>query len=339
LKSVSQNFVGFYCDYIDGVKFIYKKGKPYPVSERTRQKYKTTLRHLKAFIALKQKTYDFEDIDLEFYHDFVDFLRNNAKKVATKKVPNPEPIKMTENTVGKHITTIKTILNAATDAGVNNNLKYQSQKFAVLTEDVDKIYLTESELKKIYDQDFSKTKSLDRVRDLFLVGCYTCLRFSDFTNINPANIYNNEKGTFIKLSTVKTGELVVIPLHWIVTSILHKYDYNLPKSISNQKMNDYLKEIGSKAGIDDPVSITKFEGGIKIARTYPKYKLISTHTARRSGATNMYLAGIPAISIMKITGHRTEQAFMRYIQMTQEDNANKLMDHPFFANQQNLKVI
>jgi integrase len=132
---------------------------------------------------------------------------------------------------------------------------------------------------------------------------------------------------------MKTGEIVVIPLHWIVTAILQKYNYDLPRSISNQKMNDYLKEIGEKAGIDESVSITKFEGGIKVARTSNKYKLISTHTARRSGATNMYLAGIPAISIMKITGHKTEQAFMRYIQMTQEDNANKLIDHPFFLKQ------
>ena len=193
LKSVSENLVAFYESYIREVKFLYKKGKPYPVSERTRQKYATTLRHLKAFILFKKRAYDFQDMDLEFYQDFVEYLRNHAKKSANEKVPNPSPIKMTENTVGKHITTLKTILNAATEAGVNTNKKFQSQKFAVLTEDVDKIYLTETELKKIYDQDFSKTKSLDRVRDLFLIGCYTCLRFSDFTNIKPENIYNNEK--------------------------------------------------------------------------------------------------------------------------------------------------
>ena len=104
-------------------------------------------------------------------------------------------------------------------------------------------------------------------------------------------------------------------------------------------MNDYLKDIGQKAEIKEQISISKFEGGLKVTKTLPKYELISTHTARRSGATNMYLAGIPAISIMKITGHKTEKAFMRYIQMSQEDNANKLIDHPFFANKQNLKVI
>ncbi|NVN97052.1 tyrosine-type recombinase/integrase, partial [Candidatus Nomurabacteria bacterium] len=75
---------------------------------------------------------------------------------------------------------------------------------------------------------------------------------------------------------------------------------------------------------------SKIEGGLRVTRSSPKFNLISTHTARRSGATNMYLAGIPTLSIMKITGHRTEKAFMRYIQMTEEDNAIKLMESSFF---------
>ena len=247
-------------------------------------------------------------------------------------------IKMADNSVGKHISTLKIILNAAKDAGINTNLQYKSSKFATLIEDIEKIYLTENELERIYALDLSGTKSLERVRDVFLIACYTCLRFEDFTHIKPEHVYTNDKGTFLKINTSKTGELVVLPMHWIVSAILEKYNFNLPRSISNQKMNDYVKIIGEKAEIKELVSITKFEGGLKVTKTSPKYKLISSHTARRSGATNMYLAGIPAISIMKITGHRTEQAFMRYIQMSQEDNANKLIDHPFFR-QNTLKTV
>ena len=138
---------------------------------------------------------------------------------------------------------------------------------------------------------------------------------------------------------MKTGKLVIIPIHFRVMEILNKYKFDLPRSISNQKMNDYLKIIGHKAGINDPISMSKIEGGIRVTRTSPKHELISTHTARRSGATNMYLAGISTLSIMKITGHKTEKAFMRYIQMTEEDNAIKLMDSPFFKNNYNLKVV
>jgi len=340
LREKPKTLIDFFEEYIKNTQYVYVKGQPYPVSNRTRQRYATTLRHLKGFAEKWRKDLDFPDIDLDFYQEFVNYLRTQVLTKATKNNPNPKTtIKMADNTVGKHISTLKTILNAAKDAGINTNLKYSSSKFATLSEDVEKIYLTENELDKIYKLDLSGIKSLDRVRDLFLIGCYTCLRFSDFTNIKPENIYNNDKGTFFKVSTLKTGETVILPLHWIVSAILTKYKHDLPRSISNQKMNDYLKEIGQKAEIKDPVSITKFEGGVKVTKTLPKYELISTHTARRSGATNMYLAGIPALSIMKITGHKTEKAFMRYIQMSQEDNANKLIDHPFFKNSKNLTAV
>lgn len=340
LKEKPKALIEFFEEYIKNTQYVYIKGQPYPVSNRTRQRYATTLRHLKGYASTRRNGVDFDDIDLDFYQEFVNYLRTKVFKKATKKDPTPKAtIKMADNTVGKHISTLKTILNAAKEAGINTNLKYTSSKFATLSENVEKIYLTENELDRIYKLDLSGIKSLDRVRDLFLIGCYTCLRFADCTNIKPENIYSNDKSTFFKVNTLKTGEMVILPLHWIVSAILNKYNNNLPRSISNQKMNDYLKEIGRKAEINDPVSISKFEGGVKVTKTMPKYELISTHTARRSGATNMYLAGIQAISIMKITGHKTEKAFMRYIQMTQEDNANKLIDHPFFTNSKKLSVV
>jgi integrase len=333
IKTQASNTLdSYFRKYIDNLKYIYKKGKPYEVSYRTKQRYETTLRHLKDFSAIKKRILIFEDIDLEFYQDFVEYLRNCSTKKLMIKPGEELQIKMAENTVGKHISTLKTVLNAATEDGINQNQKFRSSKFATLSEEVDKIYLTESELKIMYALDLSKTKSYEKARDLFLIGAYTCLRYSDYSNITRENIYKNDQGTFIKISTKKTGINVVIPLHWIVKEIIEKNNFLL-ENISNQKTNDYLKKIGEKAGINDPVSITKFEGGIRVTRTCAKYELITTHTARRSGATNMYLAGIPAISIMKITGHKTEKAFMRYIQMTQEDNAIKLMDHPYFNNQ------
>ena len=103
-------------------------------------------------------------------------------------------------------------------------------------------------------------------------------------------------------------------------------------------MNDYLKELGKLAGIKDKVSISITKGGMRIDTTKHKYELIQTHTARRTGATNMYLAGIPQQSIMKLTGHMTEKSFMTYLKFTEEDNANILLDSPFFKQKSNLKV-
>ena len=109
--------------------------------------------------------------------------------------------------------------------------------------------------------------------------------------------------------------------------MLRKYDGALPRSISNQKMNDYLKEVCQLAGIDSKESKAQTKGGKRITKTFEKWQMVSTHTARRSFATNMYLLGIPALTIMQITGHRTEKAFMRYIKLDREQHAKVMALH------------
>jgi integrase len=116
----------------------------------------------------------------------------------------------------------------------------------------------------------------------------------------------------------------------MIKEILRKYSGDLPSIISNQKMNKYLKEIGNRAGLKQTVTISITKGGMRMDRNYKKFELITVHTARRSFATNMFLAGITTISIMKITGHKTEKSFLKYIRISQEDNALKLAEHPFF---------
>ena len=113
-------------------------------------------------------------------------------------------------------------------------------------------------------------------------------------------------------------------------AILDKYENRLPKAYE-QKVNKYIKEIASEAGIVDMVEVSYVENGEKKSHLVEKCELVKTHTARRSGATNMYLAGIPTIAIMKITGHKTEKEFMKYIKITEEQTAMELMNHPYFA--------
>ena len=185
----------------------------------------------------------------------------------------------------------------------------------------------ESELEDMYNLDLSKTPKLARVRDLFLIGAYTGLRFSDLSHLNKNNITDHT----ITVKTIKTGVLVVIPKTPLVRSILEKYSGNLPKIPSNQKFNDYIKEIAKRAGITELVAIDQTKGNMTISTSIPKYNLVSSHTARRSFATNAFLNDVPPIQIMKITGHKTEVAFMKYIKISQEENAHKLMSHPFFT--------
>jgi hypothetical protein len=133
----------------------------------------------------------------------------------------------------------------------------------------------------------------------------------------------NEK--YLKIITRKTGEVVMVPIwHYILEELLEEYDYAVPK-IWEQKLNQRLKTLGKLAGFDDTVEVERLKGGLKVKSTLKKHELIMTHTARRSGATIMYLKGIPPIDIMKITGHRTEKNFLKYIKVTKEETASKIL--------------
>ena len=140
-----------------------------------------------------------------------------------------------------------------------------------------------------------------------------------------------EGGTYINILTQKTSTKVVIPLNPIVINILKKYDGFIPAPLSNQKMNQYLKVIGELAGLTSKISITRTKGGIKTKTAIPKYNLIHTHSCRKSFATNAFLAGVPTLAIMKITGHTTENQFLKYVKISEEENANNLINHKFFT--------
>lgn len=297
-------FVKFIEQYIEEAKSVKK--------HETIKSYKTTINHLKNYSILYNKPIDFGDITMEFYYGFIDFLSRDLSN--------------SKNTVAKHIKTIKTFLHEATDRGFNTNMTFKNKSFKKVTEVVDKIYLTKAEIDQLLRLDLSKTKTKEVVRDMFVVSCYTGLRFSDFTKIRKEDIRNEE----IHIRTTKTDQYVVIPIKPVVKNILHKYGYNLSNNITNQKMNFYLKEIGKQAGICEKVVITRTEAGRRCQRTFEKYELISAHCGRRSFATNAFIDGVPSISIMKITGHTSEKAFLGYIRISQEQNAELLKAHSFF---------
>jgi integrase len=279
------------------------------ISYKVQREHERTYFYLKDFEKVKNKgiALDFEDITLDFYTDFTAYLQG---------------LKLSVNTIGHKIQTLKVWLNEATERGINASQQYKSHRFKAITEETENIYLTNAELEQLYNHKFA-TESLTRVRDMFLIGAFTGLRFSDFTSITADNIRLNT----LHIEQQKTGKAVAIPLHPIVLNIWRKHGEKLPKNISNQKFNEYIKEVCKQAGIDgnEQKSITK--GGFRVKKTYKKYELVSSHTARRSFATNLYLSGFPTLSIMQITGHRTESAFMKYIKVTADQHANLLRKH------------
>jgi integrase len=178
-------------------------------------------------------------------------------------------------------------------------------------------------LQKIYSLDLSQKPQLEKVRDLFIIAAWTGLRFGDFTSIKPEFI----KGDFLHIEQHKTLGKVTIPVHPIVLEILNKYKGILPPEISNQKFNEDLKKIGQLAELTEPVYKTITKGGVRISTKYKKWELITSHSGRRSFASNLYKSGFPAKSIMKITGHKTEEAFYKYIKLTPDEHAKLLQQH------------
>lgn len=301
-----QSLRGYFNKYIEAAKTRINEKTGKPISINTLLTYNTTLKHFTDFEDKKHKTYLFEHIDLEFYNDFKDYLMTE--------------VKLSTNAMGKNFQILKAILNDATERGINISTSYKSKRFKVMREESDNIYLSEDEINELYKCDLSENKKLEKVRDLFVVGCYTGLRFSDYSNIKPQNLTASGD---IKIRISKTDETITVPILPIVKEILKKYKGELPIGISIQKTNEYLKDIAKELPmfkVNVGKSITK--AGTRIDLTKAKWELLSTHTARRSFATNFYLKGYPTLAIMAITGHRTERAFLKYIKVSQFEQVN-----------------
>lgn len=279
---------------------------------------------------------DWEDIHIDFFRDFVNWF--NEKNYS-------------QNTIAHHIKTLKTIMKQGKEEKKHNNLEFERSAFKVQSIEVDTIYLNEEELKKIYDLDLTEIKEgydidpvelpgLDAARDVFLIGCWTCQRFSDYSRINKVTVQDGRR--VIKLEQVKTGNKCVIPVRAELDMVLKKYEtakdeYQLPK-VWEQKLNKRIKTVCRLAGITEPVEITKVKGGKKVTAKYPRFKLVSSHTARRSGISNLYNAEVPSLFIMKLSGHRTEKEFMKYLKLTEDEIAKKLSEYDYFAGTSPLKV-
>lgn len=266
----------------------------------------TTIKNLFVdFCTFEGRDYDFQDIDSQFFDRFTAYLMN-VKRYAT-------------NTHGRTIKFLKTVLNRAKEQGYNDNSQFSDVLKAKAYEESESIYLNEIELEAIRSLNLTDRAGLDRVRDLFLIGCETGLRFSDYTTLKTEDI--DLKENKVRVLAKKTGRKVVIPLSPNVLTILQKYQFTLPKAISNQKFNEALKVIAELAGIKEPVVVNITRGGELETTVHKKYELVTSHVARRSFATNQIKKGLEPMLIMSITGHKTESEFLKYIKLTSDEKA------------------
>ncbi len=276
--------------------------------------YNSLKKHLKAYEKHFNVEVTFTSFNYSFYQQFVQFLTYETIKPDKEKG-------LAANTVGKQIKNLKIFLNHCFRKEIVE--RFDISEYKIITEEVDKIYLSEEEITKIYNYDFKDQPELDHHRDLFVFGCYTGLRFSDLIRVHPNRIINGD----IRIKQSKTNRLVVIPLHPVAKAIIDKRGESLTKNVNSATFNKNIKIIGRLAGIKDNIMVTKKKGPYKTETTYKKHELITSHTCRRSFCTNQFLKGVPSYLIMKISGHKTEKSFLKYIKIDEELAAKKIKEY------------
>lgn len=271
--------------------------------------YNTLIYNINAFSLANNASIFTNSINEDFLDDFIIFLTERNLK---------------QNYIKSVVEMAKGMAKKAGIGGYAIDTSYENAE--VETEDIFSVYLSMNEITRIY---YFKglTKKQERIKDLFVVGCLTALRYSDYSTLTKANFQN---GRIVKV-TKKTNKKVIIPLHEYVKEIYEKYDGVVASGLSLQHFNRYLKKICKIIGFNKEVTFNYTRGGVPITETKEKWEMISSHTARRSAATNMYLSGhFKTFEIMAITGHSTEKSFFRYIKVTQEDSANQISGDSFF---------
>lgn len=331
-KMTLNKYIAIYTDQIKTGARQTESGRNFALS--TVKTIRLALDQFTKFQKDVKRTYDFNDINMDFYYAYTAWLKKKKYSV---------------NTVGKCVKELKTVMACAESEGHHTNHMWRDKKFKGTRIEVDSIYLTREDLDKIMAVDLSKYPvGYEQARDIFMIGVWTAQRVSDYNNIkkedfstftknvmreeqDPENPDNKiawiekQEITYVNIRQQKTGAKVSIPCNSQLKAILEKYDYQAPHLV-DQVINRYIKEIAQAAGLTQLVEIETTKGGTPKKEKVEKYKLIHTHTARRTGATLMYLAGLDLYDIMKVTGHTSPKMLKKYIKADSLEVVEKLTD-------------
>lgn len=299
VKTKAQTFFDFADD------FTIRKANN--VSIITNRSYKQTILKLKQYEKYYNSKLDFDSFDMVFYIKFYEFMEENDFAL---------------NTIAKHIKNLKVILNSAVEEGYTTSLKFKSRDFKAKTEETTAVYLTTKEIEQLHNLDLSKYRDLEHARDVFLIGCYTGQRISDYNGLTADSIKIIKGIKFFVIKQKKTKTTVTVPVTIEIQDIMDKRHNGLPpKKIHEQYLNDYIKQVGQQLNLSDLVKCASTRGGKENIEFIPKYNLLHSHTARRSFCTNMYIKKMPVIDIMLFSGHKTEREFYKYIRIKGEERA------------------
>ena len=268
------------------------------------------------------------------------------RSLVTKFLSQLQKLDYMGSSINKYLVSFRAVVGYAYQDGLHNNdraLNCFSKRKVEESDKAAEIYLTETELQALAEMELTGLK--DQVRDIFLVGCYTCQRVSDYNNIQPEDFTTTAKGTpIIRLVQQKTRNEVKIPImNANLQAICEKYNYRLP-SVVDQILNRYIKEILKSLSEKVPTLAVRVStkltmkqkdkeasGELAVDRNdkgevmMPRYDCVTTHTARRSGITNMYLTHkFTIVQMMHVSGHKTQKTFMDYIKLSSDEIADEI---------------
>lgn len=286
------------------------------VKEGTLKEYRTVFKGLEDFEKHKGTKLILREMDGKFLDQFEVFLSRK------KNTNDGDKEGLLNDTIHKYISTLKVFLKWCND---NDYLVhpdvFKTQKTNFKKKAYNEIIaLSESEIQKLMNHDLSDRPSLERVRDLFCLLCYTGQRFEDLIKFDPKDIKNNA-WDFI---SVKVKKRVIVPFEGYIApakDILERIGYSVPK-ISNQKFNEYIKTVGKLAGMDEIIKITRYSGKQKLVIEKRKYDFLSSHVGRRSMVTNLLSRNVPITLVQKLTAHSDIRTLMKY----ESANTDSLID-------------
>ena len=284
----------------------------------TIQSLEGTLKHLEHLRLHKTKT---SELDLDWHGNFI------AKSELGGKAGKP----LSLNYIGKHVKNVKTVLRYVSQRGWEVHTAHQTREFRVPQESGDGIYLTLPEIHQILEvPETSLSPSEILSRQLFIIGCFSGLRVSDYKRLSTINLIEHDGILMFELHSEKTDSHLIIPVHPVIKNLIDENAGRPPSRQSDVLINRNMKRIGQLAGLEEIVRMSRTIGGKRQTTIHKKFELITTHTARRSFATNAYLSGMDTLDIMSITGHTKESTFLRYIKVTPRERAKRMALQAFF---------
>jgi len=303
-----ETLIGFIDLFVEdcqsGIRLSPKRQKLKPSSINS---YKTTKGYLSKFEEQSKKALTLKDFTQSDIDKFSDFLIIDEE--------------FAMNTHAKSMMDLLQIIKYAVKLKKIPAAKMVELEFDTRREETDSIYLTEDEILQLLEINDFDDPVHEHVRDVFVVGCFTAMRFSDYSTIDPSAIRNNR----LEFVQKKTGGKVTIPIHPVVNTILKKYNNVLPKVPKNNEFNRIIKVVGEKLPCLHVPFIRQVTYGRELKETVKmKFSLIQSHTARRSACSNEYLKGTDPLIIMSMSGHKSHKSFLRYIKVSGDQFADKL---------------